>query len=407
MIEVPQELSNFKSSLEGKTGNMKSASSNMQSKISSLSSTTNTVQNGIDESYQSENKPTLLNSFGSINTSLTQIGSSLGEMNAILARVDNLIDKIVQLEELCETINKLESNLSSKKSEPEKDSSEISRLEGEISEKKATFENDKNEALSELDSLKSEDISLDVSIASGGSASTTTINVTGGHIEQGIFTYGKYKIPYYIYVPDVEGSTEKIPVHMYLHGSGEMGSGLLKRGLPKQLVDGTINLPAITICPQTGREEYYRDSEYQDALVALTNSVVDDYNGDKNRISISGHSAGANECYRLVKRYPDQFSAMVPVSCGDYISTKEIESFRNTKIWALHGDKDTHPGLATYSSDVQKTIKPLEDAGIDIDFTTIVGQGHDLQDTIADLKYVNKDGTEINPIVWAIMQAKG
>lgn len=407
MIEIPQELIDFRDSLNGKTGSMKSACATLQGNVSSLSGATSTAQNGIDSNYDSSNKTVLLGSFSSLNNSLNQIGSSFAQLSGILTSVENLIDKVNDLESLKDEIEGLEGELSIAQSDNEdgKNSGKISQLNAEITEKKENFERLKNEAINDLASLRSQDISISVS-ASSSSSTSTIPSVTKGHIEQGVFTYKKYKIPYYIYVPDTGDSLEKLPVHMYLHGAGEMGSGILKRGLPKQLVDGEVNVPGIVICPQTGREEWYRDSTYQDALVELTNTVVNEYNGDSNKISISGHSAGANECYRLVKRYPDQFAAMVPVSCGDYISEKEVESFRNIKIWALHGDKDTHPGLATYRSDVEKTIKPLENAGIDIDFTTLEGKDHDLQDTIVDEKFTNKDGLEINPIVWALMQSK-
>ena len=406
MIEVPQELIEFRDNLSGKTINMKNACSNLHNSVSTLNSSTSSSQDGIDKSYESENKPTLMNSFEGIKSSLTQIDSSVAELNGIIVRVDELINKINELCTLRDEINTLKTDLSNEESKEEtkRDYSKISRLKVEIEEKTRQFEMKKDEALGEHSALKSEDISLSITASAGGSTTSTNIEVTGGEVVQKEFKYGKYKISYYLYVPEVNGDVKNLPVHMYLHGSGEMGNGILKRGLPKQLVDGVIKPSGIVICPQTGREDLYRDKGYQQALIELTKTVVNDYNGDKNRVSLSGHSYGANACYRLVKKEPGYFSSMVPISCGDYISNKDTESFKDIKIWAFHGDKDTHPGLATYSKNYEKTIKPLQDGGVDVNFTTLEGEGHDLQDKIVSEKFTDSNGKEINPIEWALSQ---
>lgn len=411
-MEIPSELIKFKDSLDGKTDNIRSVCSSLQNNVTALLNSTDTAKNGIDSNYESSNKAALLSSFSSISSSLNSINSSFGEVNAILSEIDSLIGEINALILLSQEIERLESELKSElesensKNEKERNESRISELQGKISEKKQQFEKDKNAAIDKLSELKTKDIELDVSEVSSSISPVANVKVNGGTVVLKEFSYKGYKIPYYIYVPKVDGETKKLPVHMYLHGSGEMGNQILKVGLPKQLVEGTITPPGIVICPQTGKEEDYQDSIYQEALIELTKTITNEYNGDQNRVSISGHSYGANECYKLVKKLPGYFSAIVPYSCGEYISDKELEAFKGLKIWSLHGTKDTHPGLATFNADYEKTIKKLESAGVDVNFTPIEGVGHDVQDMVATEKYVDSEGNVINPIEWALMQTR-
>ena len=192
---------------------------------------------------------------------------------------------------------------------------------------------------------------------------------------------------------------------MYLHGTGEMGN-VLKRGLPLQLANKEITPSGIVICPETRKEQLYYDSNYREALIELTKSVAEEYQADTKRISLSGHSSGAILSYNLVKMAPNYFSAIVPLSGGEYLTSKDTSAFNDVSVWAFHGDKDPHTQRANYSNVINRTLKPLEESGVDTYLTTLKGKNHDIQNLVFNKKFTDKDGETINPLEWALKQSR-
>lgn len=408
MREIPQELLKFKESLSGKDSDMKIKVSNIKSKLSDLINSNNAAKTGIDSNYDSENKNSLLNSFNSLNNNLNEIISSLDTLNNILSEVTELIEKIKNIEILKKAIESLEEKLSSEKSKTEnRDESIISNLESEIKEKIKQYDEEIDSALDELNELRSKEISLNVA-QEVAPASTKLYGKAGlGDFERYQYTASNgVKVDYLVYVPNYGKPVEKLPINMYMHGSGTGNnsfSRLTESGLGKEIIEGNVLPSGIVILPLAPTGKSYDNKNFRDALAEIPLKVAKDYNADTSRISLSGHSWGAITAYDLVNEHPNEFSAIV-ISSG---SDKVTSAFMNTKVWAFHGSEDEREGSRTAYSQAVNVINEIKRLGGDAELYTYEGKGHsdEIQKDMFNKEF-EKNGEYINPLEWAFSQTR-
>ena len=406
MRTIPQELLDFKSSISPGIDSMSSNVSSLVTKINSMVSSFNDLKTGMDSYYNSENKKSIISNISNISSMYSYIGADVvSNLSGMINKSKELLKKIDELDGIKNSITEQESIVSVQNKKDEKDTLVINDANSKITTLSNNFDTKKKEALDMLSSLKLMDSSIDLDSVFGKKEAAAITKVAGGTFVKREFTSSKgIHISYYIYVPKCEPGV-KIPVNLYLHGTGEMGN-VLKCGLPQQVSNGEVDPSGILICPETAREELYYDDGYKDALIELTNQVVKDYNGDPDRVSASGHSAGAILSYNLVKRNPGYFSAIVPVSGGEYLTQKDAQKFYGVDVWAFHGNSDPHTMRSNYNNVCNKTLKPLEENDVDVYLTTLKGRGHDIQNDIFDRKYVDESGRSINPLEWAYLQTR-
>ena len=222
-----------------------------------------------------------------------------------------------------------------------------------------------------------------------------------GSYEKKVFTASDgTKIEYYIYMPDYGRDVTGLPVHVYLHGSGETGSGVNNQSLPKLLNNQDVTPEGIVISVQAKTQSDYFKANYQDAIVELAESISKENDGDSNKISLSGHSMGAIAGYKVIARHPDTFSAFVPVS--GVPSNLDTLAESDTKVWFFHGSGDHN---CEYNLTVSAYNK-LKNAGADVDMYVFKGEGHCIQNKTYSEEYTNSAGETINPLTWAFNQSR-
>lgn len=412
MGTIPQELVTFKTDVQDSLGSMNSKLEEITNKIDQVIKGTETAQDGFNNNYNSANKTAILSNFSSITKTFNEIKTDVNtNLSKMLSKSKDIIDKVTKLEEINKEIESQETIISTENSKTEPSQSVISAARTVINNKNTEFEKEKSEAEKTLKDLKDMDTSFKVKLEESKPGELPV--VTSGTFQKADFKASNgVRVTYYIYVPNVE-STKGLPINMYIHGSGEVSDGrggevygVLTQGLAKQINKKEVIPQGIIICPQLKEQGDYYDPNYQQALVELTGEVVKTYQADPNRISLSGHSAGAIMNYNLVKAYPGYFSAIVPISGGEYLDGKDLSSFKDVKVWAFHGDRDPNKERANYQHVVGRTIGPLKNAGYDVELTTLQGQGHGIQNSIFNTTYTNKNGENINPLVWALQQSR-
>jgi beta-galactosidase len=181
----------------------------------------------------------------------------------------------------------------------------------------------------------------------------------------------KDTIPYRYYLPEGYDSTKKYPVLVYLHGAGSRGEdnkGQIRNDkhiFNTLLGEEYINNPdtqCIMIAPQLPRyndkENRYIDRawsqgsynynevtpyEYAKHVHDIIVKVTEQYNGDTDRIYISGQSMGGYGCWYLAATYPEMFAAAVGLCGAGPIDADGAGKMaeQNMAAWAFHGDKDT------------------------------------------------------------------
>ena len=406
MGTIPQELVSFKNSVSPSLDTMKTTSTTLQDKIQEMMTANDRAKEGVNTYYQSENKDTVINKFTRMNDIYKKINSSLkDDFDKILKESEELVKLIEELEQINEDIKNLQTVINSESGIDTASQQRITTANSNLITKQNEFTTKCNEAKTKFDQLKSMDESLSfVSEFTPDSSYLAKLSQLGyGTFEKKTFRASNgITLSYYVYVPDYGEEVEGLPVHLYLHGSGESGDGALSTGLPKMLRDKTITPSGIVICAQAPTSSAFYDKSYQKALVELTDQVAEDNNGDKNKISLSGHSYGAIVGYQMIGNFPNHFAAFMPISGN---SGGANEGTTSTKIWAFHGSNDLGNNGTDYNN-TKNLVASINKSGGDATLYTYQGEGHGrVQNYTFERTFQYKDGETYNPLEWAFLQS--
>jgi len=143
------------------------------------------------------------------------------------------------------------------------------------------------------------------------------------------------KLPYLIYLPK-EYDQKKVPLLLFLHGSGERGIDnlpLVKTHGPPKIADDK-SLPFIVVSPQCPTDQRW------DAVVLseLLDEIVAKHHVDTNRIYLTGLSMGGSGTWSLAAYQPQRFAAIAPI-CGRG-DLANAEKLGGLPTWVFCGAKD-------------------------------------------------------------------
>lgn len=172
-------------------------------------------------------------------------------------------------------------------------------------------------------------------------------------------------LPYLLYAPK---PAAKLPLILFLHGSGERGDDLARagdEGLPEILA----NVPeAVIVAPQC--PENARWTDYLDALETILDEVVAGTAADRGRVYLTGLSLGGQGAWFLAARAPERFAALVPV-CGRS-NPEAADRIKNLPTWVFHGADDDVVPL----SESEKMVSALKAVGGNAQLTVYPETGH-------------------------------
>jgi len=150
-------------------------------------------------------------------------------------------------------------------------------------------------------------------------------------------------LPYLLFLPKGYNAskTERWPLVVFLHGSGERGSNLelLKQHGPPMLVEKDPSFPFIVISPQLQAEgpaagEYWA----LPPLDALLDHALKTWRIDPSRVYLTGLSLGGIATWDWGTARPERFAALAPVAAfGD---PRRACAAKEVPVWAFHGDRD-------------------------------------------------------------------
>lgn len=166
---------------------------------------------------------------------------------------------------------------------------------------------------------------------------------------------GDLTMPYRLFRPKTTG---KLPLVMYLHGSGGLGTDNLKQ-LTLGNVFGTrvwllpVNqqrFPCYVVAPQTDRGWIKYDYTQQPAkeipgfgdgaraALEIVDALCRECPIDDRRIYVAGQSMGGSGVWNVIANRP-RFVAAAIVCCGGVSTENGTESI-DTPLWMFHGDAD-------------------------------------------------------------------
>lgn len=159
-------------------------------------------------------------------------------------------------------------------------------------------------------------------------------------MERMVFEFKNKRIDKFNYLLNVPESYKdaKQPLIVMLHGAGERGDDFDKiavHGVAKYIEAGQ-NIPAVVIAPQCPNDYIWNQLTVE--LKELIDYIVNEYNVDEDRISITGLSMGGYGTWEMAMSYPGFFCAVAPI-CGGGVSWRTY-TIGKTPVWAFHGDAD-------------------------------------------------------------------
>ena len=175
---------------------------------------------------------------------------------------------------------------------------------------------------------------------------------------------------YLLALPDgYDGSDERWPLVLFLHGAGERGDSLARVAVhgPPRLVREGQRFPFVLVSPQAADGAWWNAL----ALGALLDEVEARYRIDRDRVYVTGLSMGGFGTWSLLETFPGRFAAAAPV-CGGGTPGRNCAA-KATPVWAFHGALDTVVPLQR----THEMTARLDACGGDVRFTVYPEAGHD------------------------------
>ena len=190
---------------------------------------------------------------------------------------------------------------------------------------------------------------------------------------------------YWLYTPENLEKGKVYPVAIFLHGCCPEDEVLRPRSLVDPPVrmwhnfaENTQSIPTYIIVPVSKRGW----SQHIDDIKKVSDELIADGQGDRQRIYITGFSMGGGGTWEFLNRYPDYFAAALPMGSG---LRGNIKKMKDIPIWTNIGENDPRAQVLKDSVAVFRAVNgdsrgALEwVTGVNPRFTEHDGIGHGVQ----------------------------
>lgn len=217
----------------------------------------------------------------------------------------------------------------------------------------------------------------------------------GNFVERNVTVAGKVRA-YQVFVPAARALGGKLPIILFLHGSGERGSDnriQLDAGLGPYVRKHAADFPAIVVFPQVEENGEWIGANVDMALAAL-DAASREFDGDPQRTYLTGLSMGGYGTWETALKAPTRFAALVPI-CGAILPPSDERKLYVTgvanaadpyatlagklhevPVWIFHGAKDD----AVSPADDRKIFIAFKAVGADVQYTEFPDAGHNSWD---------------------------
>jgi len=141
------------------------------------------------------------------------------------------------------------------------------------------------------------------------------------------------------YILDIpKEAKNKIPLIVFLHGSGERGSDLeIVKAHSPFTYRNLIKEPVAILAPQCPANTWWDT----DAVYFLIKEISEKYKIDKERIYLTGLSMGGWGTLKLAGEHPEMFAAVVSVCAPtDRVMWANIQNYKDLNLKMFHGGMD-------------------------------------------------------------------
>ena len=179
-------------------------------------------------------------------------------------------------------------------------------------------------------------------------------------------------LQYILRYPKDFKETEKLPVLLYLHGSGTRGKALeaVLETDAYAITAQHADFPFLMVGPMCPAGATWFD--FMADLKALVAEISSLPYADTGRFYGMGASMGGYGIWQLAMSIPETFAAIVPICGGGmYWAAKRLV---DVPVWAFHGAEDK--SVAVFHSD--DMVARMKKHGLDVRYSRFDGVGHDV-----------------------------
>ena len=176
-------------------------------------------------------------------------------------------------------------------------------------------------------------------------------------------------VSYAISVPPTYTRATPAPLVLALHFGVQGGPSLnAGRDVLRLLIAPALSgLNAIIVAPDVLKGGPWATAENEEAVLWLLDSVMRSYTVDPRKVVVTGFSMGGAGTWHFAGKYPDRFSAAVPVAGRP----PAAETWR-VPVLAVHSRKDQVVPIGA----TEKRIAELQRAGVKADLVALDGPTH-------------------------------
>jgi chitodextrinase/dienelactone hydrolase len=193
----------------------------------------------------------------------------------------------------------------------------------------------------------------------------------------------RLKFPHSFTNPD--SANKKYPVMLFFHGAGEPGcpanggiynnekqllhgGQLFSERVDNNLFDGFLLYPQAVV-PNCAN---YWSSTYDQAILAVLDSLIKYARADIDRLFVDGLSDGGRTTWRFARAYPQRVATIAPSSMAARVSAAALAPIVHIPVWFATGGLDSNPS----PEEAQQTLNDFTNLGGNIRYTLYPELGH-------------------------------
>jgi predicted peptidase len=172
---------------------------------------------------------------------------------------------------------------------------------------------------------------------------------------------------YAIWVPEGTSASNPVPLVLAAHFGGDVTPWLGGAFAGVLVVPGFADLPAVIVAPDAGSPAGWSEGD-EEGVLWLTERILEVYPVDRERVVVTGYSAGGGQTWRWANRNQGLFTAAIPVSARPGTT----EHPWTIPVHVVHSSDDELIPLA----DVQAYVQVNQEAGAPMELSVVTGITH-------------------------------